>query len=104
MSFLGLGVQPPIPEWGALISDGRVFLTSAWWMASFPGVALAITNLLPLPALDGGRIIFVLIEGIRGRRVDPQRENMVHFVGFAVLLAVMLVFVFLDIFDPLITP
>ncbi len=44
MSFLGLGVQPPIPEWGALISDGRVFLTSAWWMASFPGVALAITG------------------------------------------------------------
>ena len=44
MSFLGLGVQPPTPEWGALISDGRVFLTRAWWMASFPGIALAITG------------------------------------------------------------
>jgi len=73
-------------------------------LAANISVALAITNLLPLPALDGGRIVFVLIEGIRGRRVDPQRETIVHFIGFAVLLAVMVVFVFLDFVDPLIVP
>jgi peptide/nickel transport system permease protein len=44
MSFLGLGVQPPIPEWGAIISDGRSFMTSAWWISTFPGIALAITG------------------------------------------------------------
>lgn len=44
MSFLGLGVQPPTPEWGAIISDGRSFMTNAWWISTFPGIALAITG------------------------------------------------------------
>lgn len=44
MSFLGLGVQPPTPEWGAIISDGRSFISSAWWICTFPGIALAITG------------------------------------------------------------
>ncbi len=65
-------------------------------------MALAITNLLPLPALDGGRILFVIIEAFRGRRVDPQRETMVHLIGFAILLTTMLVFVYLDIVNPLV--
>ena len=41
-------------------------------------VALGFTNLLPIPALDGGRILFVLIEAVRGRRIEPEREGMVH--------------------------
>ncbi|WP_242976050.1 ABC transporter permease [Desulfosporosinus sp. FKB] len=45
MSFLGLGVQPPTPEWGALISDGRSLISSAWWICAFPGLALAITGI-----------------------------------------------------------
>lgn len=60
--------------------------------------------MLPLPALDGGRIAFVLLEAIRGRRVDPEREGMVHFVGLAVLVTLMVIFVYLDIVDPLVTP
>jgi peptide/nickel transport system permease protein len=44
MSFLGLGVQPPIPEWGAIISEGRTFMNYAWWISTFPGIALAITG------------------------------------------------------------
>jgi regulator of sigma E protease len=111
------GVIPPrymrpvsvvgISQIGGLALDSSIEQNVAWpvlQLAAYISVALAITNLLPLPALDGGRIIFVLIEGIRGRRVDPQRETIVHFIGFAVLLALMLVFVFLDIFDPLIVP
>jgi len=42
LSFLGLGVQPPIPEWGSIISDGRAFISSAWWITFFPGIALII--------------------------------------------------------------
>ncbi len=53
-------------------------------------LAIAFTNLLPIPALDGGRILFVLVEAIRGRRVDPQRERMVHLIGFMVLLALLM--------------
>lgn len=64
-------------------------------------VALALTNLLPLPALDGGRIIFVLIEAVRGRRIDPAREGYVHMVGMLVLLALMAVITYQDIVNPI---
>jgi regulator of sigma E protease len=63
-------------------------------------VALAITNLLPLPALDGGRILFVLIEAVRGRRLDPTREGMVHLVGMVMLLLLMVVITYHDIINP----
>lgn len=62
--------------------------------------ALAITNLLPLPALDGGRLLFILIEWIRGRRVSPEREGMVHMIGFMLLLSLMLVITVRDIAVP----
>ena len=45
LSFLGLGAQPPSPEWGALIADGRSYIQTAWWWTVFPGVALALTVL-----------------------------------------------------------
>lgn len=54
--------------------------------AAFLSLNLAILNLFPFPALDGGRILFVGIEAVRGRRVDPKKEGMVHFIGMAILL------------------
>lgn len=45
LSFLGLGIQPPTPEWGLLISSGRSYLDEAWWIATFPGLALMFTIL-----------------------------------------------------------
>ena len=48
--------------------------------------ALGLTNLLPLPALDGGRLLFLAIEVVRRRRIEPAREGMVHLVGFGLLL------------------
>jgi peptide/nickel transport system permease protein len=45
LSFLGLGPQPPTPEWGAMLADGRTYLRSAWWMMVFPGVMLTLTVL-----------------------------------------------------------
>jgi regulator of sigma E protease len=59
--------------------------------------ALAITNLLPLPALDGGRLLFILIELIRGRRVSPEREGFIHMVGFMFLLGLMLLITVRDL-------
>ena len=44
LSFLGLGVQPPTPEWGANISEGRPYNLQAWWMCALPGLALAVTG------------------------------------------------------------
>jgi len=45
LSFLGLGVQPPAPEWGLIIADGREFITTAWWICICPGIAIAIVGL-----------------------------------------------------------
>jgi peptide/nickel transport system permease protein len=43
LSFLGLGAQSPTPEWGIMLSDGRVYLRTAWWVTTFPGLAIMIT-------------------------------------------------------------
>jgi peptide/nickel transport system permease protein len=43
LSFLGLGAQPPTPEWGAMLSGGRNYMLSAWWIATFPGLAIVVT-------------------------------------------------------------
>ena len=54
---------------------------------------LGVMNLLPLPALDGGRLVFLLIELVRGKPVDPEKEGLVHMIGFIALMLLM-VFVF----------
>lgn len=66
--------------------------------------ALAITNLLPLPALDGGRIFFILIEAIRGKRISPEKEGAIHFVGLALLLTLMVVVSYYDVSNPIEIP
>jgi regulator of sigma E protease len=58
---------------------------------------LGILNLLPLPALDGGRLFFVVIETLRGRPVSPQKEGLVHLLGLVMLLGLMFFIAFLDI-------
>jgi regulator of sigma E protease len=71
------------------------------WLTAILSTALAVTNLLPLPALDGGRILFVLIEAIRGKRVAPEKEGAIHFIGLALLLSLMLVISYYDVSNPL---
>lgn len=58
---------------------------------------LGIMNLLPIPALDGGRLVFLILEAIRGKRISPEKEGMVHFAGFALLMVLMVVVMFNDI-------
>lgn len=55
LSFLGLGAQPPRPEWGSMLADGRQFLSSQWWIATMPGLAIALTVLAVNIAGDGLR-------------------------------------------------
>ena len=45
LSFLGLGAQPPTPEWGAMLSEGRHYIRDAWWITTFPGLAIMLTVL-----------------------------------------------------------
>ena len=58
---------------------------------------LGIMNLLPLPALDGGRLVFLIVEGIRRKPVPPEKEGMVHGIGMIGLLALMVVLTYSDI-------
>ena len=60
-------------------------------------VNLGILNLLPLPALDGGRLLFMLVEVVRGKPVPPEKEGMVHFAGLVVLMVLMVFIMYNDI-------
>lgn len=58
---------------------------------------LGVMNLLPIPALDGGRLVFLIIEAIRGKRVSEDKEGMVHFIGLMCLFALMILVMFNDV-------
>ena len=66
-------------------------------MASLFSVNLGIINLLPLPALDGGRLVFLLVELVRGKPVPPEKEGIVHGIGFVFFMILMVFLVFNDI-------
>jgi regulator of sigma E protease len=72
--------------WGAYMS-----------LAATLSISLGIFNLLPIPALDGGRGLFIIVELLRGKPVDPEKEALVHFGGFAALIVVMLAVAYHDI-------
>jgi regulator of sigma E protease len=80
------------------------FTTGNWELflsfVAFINVALGFTNLLPIPALDGGRIMFVLYEAVVGRRVEPEREAIVHVVGMVLLLGLMVLIFVNDFANP----
>jgi peptide/nickel transport system permease protein len=64
LSYLGLGAQPPTPEWGAMLAESRVYLREAWWMASFPGIAIMLVVLA----------VNLLGDGLRDE-LDPRLRN-----------------------------
>ena len=66
------------------------------WTAAL-SVNLGIINLLPLPALDGGRLLFIGIEAVRGKPISAEKEGLVHFIGFALLMLLMIVVTWNDI-------
>ncbi|MFT8707925.1 MAG: RIP metalloprotease RseP [Sporolactobacillus sp.] len=79
---------------GEVVAQGLVLVLN--WTA-FLSINLAVINLLPLPALDGGRLFFLIVEGLRGKPVEPQKEALVHFIGFALLMVLMLLVTWNDI-------
>ena len=67
------------------------------YVISLITINVGVFNLVPIPSLDGGKLIFLLIEAIRRKPVKPQIEGMIHFVGFALLMLVMVIALFNDI-------
>jgi len=60
-------------------------------------MSLGIFNLLPLPALDGGKIVFSIIEIVTRKKVNPALENLIHFIGFIFLMILMIYITMIDI-------
>ena len=85
---------------GIYVSTEEVAKSGIFYLLKWAGVLsinLGIMNLLPLPALDGGRLLFFAIEAVRGKPIDKQKEGMVHFIGFALLMLLMIVVTWNDI-------
>ena len=78
-------------------SEAKNGFTNLLFLAAYLSVNLGIINLLPFPALDGGRLIFIFIEMIRGKAVPPEKEGMVHLIGFIILMSLMALVVINDI-------
>jgi len=66
-------------------------------LAAILSIHLGLLNLLPIPALDGSRLMFFLLEGIRGKPVDPNKESFIHFIGFTLLILLMVFIAFSDL-------
>ncbi|MGM7635807.1 RIP metalloprotease RseP [Bacillus sp. Hm123] len=77
------------------VAESGIMNLMRW--AGLLSINLGIMNLLPLPALDGGRLLFFLVEAVRGKPIDRHKEGMVHFVGFALLMLLMIVVTWNDI-------
>ena len=57
---------------------------------------LGVMNLLPIPALDGGRLVFLIVEALRGKPVPRDKEGFVHMIGFVILMGIMVLVMFND--------
>lgn len=77
------------------VAQSGIYYLMKW--AGILSINLGIMNLLPFPALDGGRLLFFAIEAVRGKPIDRNKESMVHFVGFALLMLLMIVVTWNDI-------
>ncbi len=69
---------------------GVLGLLRLLFLASFISVNIGIMNLLPIPALDGGRILFVVVEAVRRKPIPPEKEGIVHFAGLILLFGIMI--------------
>ncbi len=87
-------ISGPIGVVGAMNSaaqqGGILGILNLLYLASFISVNIGIMNLLPIPALDGGRILFVLVEAVRRKPIPPEKEGIVHFAGLILLFGIMI--------------
>ena len=85
---------------GMIVMVGQVAQTGIANLLSFAAmisIQLGIFNLLPIPALDGSRLVFLAIEALRGKPIDPEKENFVHLLGLIILMAFMVLVTFKDL-------
>lgn len=87
----------PVAAGSVLAQTAAIGVYEFLHVAAFLSVMIGIFNLLPVPALDGGRLAFLIVERLRGRPIDPRQEGLIHTVGFAFLLLLIVGLTFRDI-------
>ncbi len=87
----------PVGIVGIIGEAANTGIMSLLFIAAYLSINLGIINLLPFPALDGGRLIFIILEIVRGKPVPPEKEGFVHFIGFAILMGLMVFILLKDI-------
>lgn len=88
----------PIGIFSVVDSQAQAGLESIIYLIAFLSVNVGVINLIPFPAFDGGRILFLIIEKIKGSPVDAKIENMIHSIGFMLLILLMIYVTFNDVF------
>ena len=81
----------------AAASDSKVTALLNMLYFGFIAINLAVMNLLPIPALDGGRLVFLIWEAITHKPVPPEKEGMVHFIGLMFFMVLMVFLLFNDL-------
>jgi regulator of sigma E protease len=92
------GIRGPVGIMKTTADEARGGPVPLTFWIGFLSLSLGLINILPFPALDGGRLAFLIVEGIRGRPVDPVREQMVHYVGLAILFGFIALVTYNDVF------
>ena len=87
----------PVGIYNIVGSEAGAGIVNAMYLISFLSINIGFINLLPFPAFDGGRLMFLVIEKLKGSKVDPKVENVIHAIGFALLILLMLVITIQDI-------
>lgn len=87
----------PVGIYSLVGEQSKGGLSNVLYLIAFLSINVGFINLLPLPAFDGGRILFLIIEKIKGSPVKPETENMIHMIGLFLLMALMIYITFNDI-------
>lgn len=95
---LGLNsLSGPVGMYTVVGESAKLGVQNLLYLTAYLSVNLGFINILPFPAFDGGRVIFVIIEKIKGKPVDPKVENIFHTIGFILLMILMIVVTYQDI-------
>ena len=95
---LGLNsLSGPVGMYSVVGTVATYGIANILYLMAYLSVNLGVINILPFPAFDGGRVLFVIIEAITGKKVKPEVENIIHTIGFILLMMLMLYITFLDI-------
>ncbi len=95
---LGLNaLSGPVGMYSVVGQVATYGLANILFLMAYLSINLGVINILPFPAFDGGRVLFVLIEAVTGKKVKPEVEGIIHTIGFILLMALMLYITFQDI-------